>query len=232
GGEVGWGGGWHITFGQCCPPFFGAWVQKMEGKHTDKARDYTTIHPRRFGELDLPTRARARNHDLVYRPWKDGFAMRLHHLQYMDPGNYNKGTLGGLQVEYRDPTADVRLLEFCFSGPTEQFLPDGRPRALAHCALADRLPKRVLEETRRGVQVADWHEDFAAARDSVVDELDRLEACPPAAAILDLPRLRRLTANWPSDGWERDDIVMSYRYALLRGIAVGHFLRRATGANR
>ena len=85
----------------------------------------------------------------------------------------------------------------------EQFLRDGTPRALARRALADRLPKQVLEETRSGLQVADWHEDLTAARDGVVDELDRLEACPAAAAALDLPRLRRLTENWPSGGWER-----------------------------
>ena len=83
---------------------------------------------------------------LPYRPWKDGFAMRLHYLQATDPGNFNKGDLGGLQVDYRDPTADVRLLEFCFAVPMEQFLRDGTPRALARRALADRLPKQVLEQ--------------------------------------------------------------------------------------
>ena len=82
------------------------------------------------------------------------------------------------------------------------------------------------------MQVADWHEDLTAARDGVVDELDRLEACPAAAATLDLPRLRRLTENWPSGGWERREVEMRYRYTLLRAIAVGHFLWRATGSNR
>jgi asparagine synthase (glutamine-hydrolysing) len=82
------------------------------------------------------------------------------------------------------------------------------------------------------VQVADWHEDLAAARDGVVDELDRFEACPAVAAALDLPRLRRLTENWPSSGWERDEVLIPYRYMLLTAVAVGHFLRRATGTNR
>jgi asparagine synthase (glutamine-hydrolysing) len=79
--------------------------------------------------------------------------------------------------------------------------------------------------------VADWHEDLTSARDGVVDELDRLEACPAATAALDLPRLRRLTENWPSGGWERAEVFIPYRYTLLRAIAVGHFLRRATGSN-
>ena len=80
--------------------------------------------------------------------------------------------------------------------------------------------------------MADWHEDLTAARNDVVDEIDRLEACTAAAATIDLPRLRRLIENWPSGGWERREVEMRYRYTLLRAIAVGHFLWRATGSNR
>ena len=226
-----WRGVLANTFGPWCPPALWRWVKKLGGKYVLKVGDYTAIHPHCFDELDLEARARASNHDLVFRPWKDGFAMRLHYLQATDPGNYRKAFLGALQVDYRDPTADVRLLEFCLAVPTEQFLRDGTPRALARRALADRLPKQVLEQTRTGLQVADWHEDLTNARDDVVDELDRLEACPAATAALDLPRLRRLTENWPSGGWERAEVFMPYRYALLRAIAAGHFLRRATGSN-
>src|SRR5262249_54305075 len=227
-----WRGVLANTFGPWCPPTLWGWVKKLGGKYALGVGDFTAIHPRRFDELDLEARARANNHDLALRPFKDGFSLRLQLLQLTDPGNYNKAGLGALQIDYRDPTADVRLLEFCLAVPMEQFLRDGTPRALARRALADRLPKQVLEQTRTGLQVADWHEDLTAARDGVVDELDRLEACPAAAATLDLPRLRRLMENWPSGGWEGTEVEMRYRYTLLRAIAVGHFLLRATGSNR
>jgi asparagine synthase (glutamine-hydrolysing) len=158
--------------------------------------------------------------------------MRLWGLQCSDPGNYRKGALGGWQIDCREPLAVVRLIEFCLGVPTEQFLRDGTPKALAHRVLADRLPKRVLEERRSGLQVADWHEDLTTARGSVAGELDRFEACPAATTALDLSKLRRLTENWPSSGWERGDVVMPYRYALPRAISSGHFLRRSTGSNR
>jgi len=220
------------TFGPWCPPALWGWVNRIGRRDALELRDYVAIHPSRLDQLDLPARAKARNHDLAYRPWKDGLALRLRLLELVDSGNYQKGGLAHLQVDYRDPTADVRLLEFCFAVPMEQFLRDGIPRALARRALADRLPKQVLEETRAGLSVADWHEDLTAARDGIVDELDRLKACPAAAAALDLPRLRRLTENWPSGGWEQREVLVHYRYALLRAVAVGHFLRRATGSNR
>src|SRR5262245_54270281 len=164
-----WRGVLANTFGPWCPPTLWRWSNKKIGRgYGMDVGDYTAIHPRRLDELDLQVRARALNHDFVARPWKDGFAMRLHFLQTMDPGNYHKGALGGWQVDSRDPTADVRLLEFCLAVPTDQFLHNGMLRSLARRALVDRLPHQVLEEHRRRFAVADWHEDLVAARQSGV----------------------------------------------------------------
>jgi asparagine synthase (glutamine-hydrolysing) len=157
--------------------------------------------------------------------------MRLWVLGRDDPGNYYKGALAGWGIDVRDPTADRRLIEFCLSVPTEQFFYDGVPRALARNAFADRVPHEVLKEKRRGLQVIDWHEGLTAARSHVLEEISRLEQTAPAVRALDLPRLRRLAENWPRDGWEREEIIDQYRLALLRGISVGHFLRRASGSN-
>ena len=227
-----WRGVFANTFGPWCPPALWRWANKIGRRNNLQFSDYTAIHPRRFKQLDLLARAKARNQDLAGRPWKDGLALRLHCLQLTDTGNYHKAALGAMQVDYRDPTADVRLLEFCFAVPMEQFLRNGVLRALARRALGDRLPKQVLEETRVGLQAADYHEDLTAARDDIVAELDRLEACPPVAAALDLRRLRQFTKNWPSGGWEKGEVFVHYRHTLLKAIAAGHFLRRAMGSNR
>jgi asparagine synthase (glutamine-hydrolysing) len=79
---------------------------------------------------------------------------------------------------------------------------------------------------------ADWHERLTAARGEVAEEIERLAACAPAARALDLARLRRLVADWPSGGWERAEVSSPYRLALLRGLSAGHFLRRASGGNQ
>ena len=78
------------------------------------------------------------------------FSQRLSVLRETDFGNLNTGTLGGWHIDLRDPTADVRVLEFCLAVPPDQFLHEGIPRALARRALADRVPKLVLDERRRG----------------------------------------------------------------------------------
>jgi asparagine synthase (glutamine-hydrolysing) len=149
-------------------------------------------------------------------------------LRRCNQGNINKGTLAGWGIDRRDPTGDKRLLEFCLSVPTEEYLSRGISRALVRRAMTDRLPRAVLVEYRKGLQAVDWHEGLTAAREEVTAELQRLANCSTAAGLLDLERLNRLAADWPASGWERGEITGAYRLALLRGIAAGHFLRRAT----
>ena len=201
-----WRGFFRLTFGPWCPAALWHWLNRISSGVRFGVGNYSALNPGRFIELDLAAIAKAGNLDLAYRPWKDGFSMRLWSLLRTDRGNYNKGVLAGWHIDERDPTADVRLLEYCLAVPTEQFLHSGTPRALARHALADRLPKLVLEERRTGFQTADWHERLTAVRNSVAAELDRLDACPPATRAVDLPRLRQLVENWPTGGWERTEV--------------------------
>jgi asparagine synthase (glutamine-hydrolysing) len=180
---------------------------------------------------DLRARAGERGLDLADRPRVDGFAARLWVMSRADPGMMTKGILAGWGIDIRDPTADKRLAEYCLGLPTAAFFADGVPRALAKHALADRVPQIVLNERRRGYQFADWHEGLTAARAEMAAEIDRVGACAPAARLLDIERMRRLVEDWPTGGWERCDVTLSYRHALLRGISAGHFLRKAMGAN-
>jgi asparagine synthase (glutamine-hydrolysing) len=217
------------TLGPWCPTGLWVWLNRSVGNIPFSVDYFTAINARRLA--DLRPHARRSGADFSDRPPSDGFDVRLRALRGVDPGNYNMGVLGGWQIDRRDPTADARLLAFCLAIPTEQFLSRGIQRALARRALADRLPQLILDENRRGVQAADWHEPLTKGRDRIAAELHRLDACPPAARALDMPRLHRLVENWPTGGWERDDVSIPYGLALLRAISIGHFLRRATGSN-
>src|SRR5262249_37913958 len=152
---------------------------------------------------------------------------RIEAIGSSDPGNYRKGVLAGWGIDMRDPTDDVRLIEFCLSVPTEQFCLGGVPRSLARRAMASRLPAVVLDERRKGLQAADWYERLTVKRSHLSQEVRLLQQCASARRILDLPRMQRLLADWPLSGWESMDTIWQYRYALLRGISAGHFLRRA-----
>jgi asparagine synthase (glutamine-hydrolysing) len=219
------------TLGPWSPAWAWTWIRRVRRGDDTDIFGYCAINPDRFETLDLSRRARQAGNDLAGRPWKDGFEERVWCLERCDSGDSLKGGLAEYRLDVREPLADVRLIEFCLSVPTSQFLRDGTPRALARRALADRLPRLVLENERTGVDSADWHERLTAARHEVATELERLAECAPAARAVDLPRLRRLVQNWPTTGWERPEVRNPYRLALLRAISTGHFLRRVTGGN-
>ena len=231
-GRMRWRGALANTLGPFVPAVVWKCLLRMNGGTVNDILNYTALNPARFAELDLAARARARNLDLSYRPRKDGFSSRLWVLQRVDPGIYYKGMLGGWQIDQRNPLADVRLIEFCLTVPTDQFLRGGIQRALARRALSDRLPERVIAETRSGYQAADWHERLTAARPRLQEEIERLHGSPAAVKTLDLARIGALVEQWPQSGWHHDDTVQKYQLALLRGVSAGHFLRRAARANR
>jgi len=192
---------------------------------------HTAINPQRFAALDLAARAKARDHDLSYRPRKDSFADRKWVLSRTDPGNNNTGTLGGWGVDLRDPTADRRLVEYCLSIPTDKYLVDGVTRAVGKAALRDRLPDAVLDEPKRGYQASDWHIGLAGGQASAAIELDQISGCGAAERTLDIKRMQALLEDLPTSDWHDPQVIRAYRLALLRGMSAGHFLRKASGSN-
>jgi hypothetical protein len=59
-----WRGVFARTFGPWCPGAIWAWLNKIANGHALQVGDYTAIHPRRFAELNLLVRAKARKMDL------------------------------------------------------------------------------------------------------------------------------------------------------------------------
>jgi asparagine synthase (glutamine-hydrolysing) len=220
---------------QTIGPFLPKSVWRAIGRARGKAStmsDYSAIRAAAAADLAVAERAAARGLDLDYRPRRDPVGTRLWVMDRVDHGNYSKGILGGWGVDQRDPSADRRLVEFCLSVPAEQFLAGGVPRALAREAFADRLPQSLLREKRKGYQGADWHEGLTAARSELGAEIERLAAVPVAEDTLDTGKMASFVDNWPEGGWHDDLTTGRYRLALLRGVSVGHFLRKAAGSNQ
>ncbi len=205
-------------------------INQLHGRKLDVLH-YTAIRADRLDELDLPRLAKERGIDFSYRPRRNSFESRVWALGRFDTGTYYKGMLGGWGIDQRDPTADRRLIEYCLGTPMDQYLANGQTRALARRALGDRLPPVVLNEGSKGYQAVDWHEGFGAARGDIAAELDRLSPCDTAARTLDIERMKGLVENWPEAGWERQEMIGSYRQALARGVAAGHFLRKVSRTN-
>lgn len=205
-------------------------IARLAGKDRDALFVDRGVHKDRIA--GLMGRAEQLGIDTSFRPRRNGIGDRLRTLQGLDLGNYNKGMLAGWGIDVRDPAADRDLVQFCLRVPASEYLVDGRPRALALAALADRVHPAVLEERRKGFQAADWQQSVAGALGQIEDEVERLRACAPAADVVDLDEMRALLRAPP--GAQVDEVaqVRKYRGALLRSLSVGHFLRKASGSNR
>jgi asparagine synthase (glutamine-hydrolysing) len=124
---------------------------------------------------------------------------------------------------WRDPTADKRVLEFCFGIPESQYVRNGESRRLIRRAMKGRLPPEVLLNPKKGLQSADgvWRVRESAAE--ISDALEKVVASDLAQEYLDVPRIRRafeqaLVSETLATRVETQSI-------LLRGLAVARFLQ-------
>jgi asparagine synthase (glutamine-hydrolysing) len=182
--------------------------------------DYSALHPDVVQRLDLK---RAALHDLN-RTTPDGRTMLRKLLEYGDMSETHIASQGGWQLDFRDPTFDREIVEFCLTVPLEEFLRGGQMRSLARRSMVGTLPSSTLRRTKRGRQSADWYVNLEAVRGRMMAEVDRLQSSPLASRMLDLARMRSLIENWPSGGFERDDVSRSHHVTLTGGFSVGRFL--------
>jgi asparagine synthase (glutamine-hydrolysing) len=221
-GDMRWRGVLAASFEWRAPAGLTRSLRRVLGAAPSRAGRHSALRPEVWARLS-PRAALERPADRASRV--------VAALTRLELSGFAKGALAAYGVDLRDPLTDRRLLEFCFSIPSEHLAVDGRPRGLARRVLADRLPASVLNARTRGYQGADWHEGLTADRAGVARDLERFAAVPAAADILDLDRLRTLLRRWPEGGWESEAVLDDYRAALLRGVAVGRFLTRTLGVN-
>ncbi len=197
------------------------------------SRGFAPIHPAFASQQKVIERARAKGPDDRLRQQADGRAQRAAVLARM--GGTIEGVFAGLEarsgLEIRDPTADVRLAEFCLSLPENQFCRDGRRRWLIRRAMADRLPAGILDNRRRGLQVADWHAQLMRHRPRLLSELARIAESDLARRAIDLARLQHLIDALPEVDPGNPRALTDYRGVLEHGLEVGRFILWAESAS-
>jgi len=128
-------------------------------------------------------------------------------------------------IDVRDPTADVRIVEFCLALPEEQYLKNGVSRRLIRRAMANRLPAEILDNNLRGLQAADWFDRLLASREKLLLELTEWEKSDVLTGILDLKKLVRLLEHMPQANGDAAQIMLNYRQTLESGLMMGRFIR-------
>jgi asparagine synthase (glutamine-hydrolysing) len=189
---------WETTDSAIRPEF--ARLMHVEDRVREARRDYS--HVVRMSDLEFRVSVLTSGIDSMdlysgYRPW--------------------------FGVETRDPTADRRVIEYCFGISGDQYLLDGEARSLVRRAMKGKLPDQVRTRTTIGAQAPDWIEWLPAMRGQLQAELDALEKSDTVQRMIDLPRLRGLMERWPEPMLVHHD--RDYYMRLLRGIMMGKYIR-------
>lgn len=129
----------------------------------------------RFGENGIEYTERIPQFREAHRSFLKRKAM------YTYLGEYETKLGLGAGVMLRDPTMDVRMLEFCYQLPYELYAHKGTPRWLIREAFKGSLPQKLLDNWMRyGVQNSDWMQrmerDWMHISISVAKDLERAEA--------------------------------------------------------
>jgi asparagine synthase (glutamine-hydrolysing) len=191
---------------------------------------HAAFDPSRYPRPVVEARARACGWDHTGPRWPDGRAMRVGGLSRIDEAPFNAGFAAVTGVQPVDPTLDRRVVELCLSIPDTQFFRDGEDRRLLRRMMANRLPPELMNDSRKGLQGADWFEALRADRDAIADELELCARSATAACVLDLASLRSDLRSLPDEGWEQPATVARFRMRLLRGVAMAGFIRRVEAA--
>ncbi|HEX9079143.1 MAG TPA: asparagine synthase-related protein, partial [Desulfuromonadaceae bacterium] len=87
--------------------------------------DYSMLHPRLLASGEIRALAEETGWDPASRPKGDGRRLRAAAVARVDAGGSAAAGMAAAGVDYRDPTMDKRLVEFCLAIPEEQYLRNG-----------------------------------------------------------------------------------------------------------
>lgn len=203
------------------------WITgRIRGNHGDLLRRLSAIHPAFAARFNIAS--------LGSSPvWSrtDSWAVRMAHIAAAQRSINRKVMEPVVGLELRDPTMDLRVVEFCLSIPDDQHLRSGQMRWLIRRAMRGKLPPETLDGARRGLQNSDWPRFLNALRPDLVRLVHRFRLSPLLSEALDLDALDRLLREWPLAWTDRHR--SSYGLKLLRAVAAGLFvLQCGSGAER
>ena len=202
-------------------------VQRLRRPGASPWADCGAVHPDFAARIGLRKAVKAAGFDPTFsrliEPFEERKLTVVRNGTGVGPIWHMIGAAFGMEV--RDPTADIRLLEYCLSVPAEQDIIDGGRRMLIRRAMEGLLPPEVQWNSVRGKQAADVALRLLRNPEEMESILARLAAHPEASRYLDLELMRRVWRGLQAKVTVRTSALAST--LLLRGIMCGCFIEDA-----
>lgn len=147
-----------------------------------------------------------------YEAWRDM-------LEWSDTAD--RVSLGRWGIDVRDPAGDRRLVELCYSFPPGVLASDDSRRLVYEAAFGERIAPEVVRCARRGLQSADWAEQYSPT--DIRQAFARYRS-PAVRELIDFEAVDLHLRRWPAATPQSADAVHLYRNRLLGTLALASFL--------
>lgn len=154
----------------------------------------------------------------------NAFTARRRHFQEVYPWNATGTCATKMSLRYplwkRDPTNDLRVINFCLSVPSNQFVQNGVDRALIRRATERVLPNKVrLNQSNKGIQGVDCVHRLTPSWPQFIAELRAICQDSAMQHLIDVnvlqPIIDRFAAG-PNDEWSLDnDYTIAMRCLII-----------------
>lgn len=193
--------------------------------------DYSAVSKQLQQRLNTDQRARRARFDLLHRGEPKGIRARADTLYRVEFAETCLA-MNARGLDPRSPTMDRRLIDYCMQIPEQIYIHGGLPKWPIRELGKQLLPDAIVNSSTKGYQAADWFDSATAARAELRAELANFRQHESIGRYLDLDEMERLLDEWPESGWHRPQVEQRYRNKLLRGFAVGAFVRYVENDNR
>jgi asparagine synthase (glutamine-hydrolysing) len=157
------------------PYKFTKFASERRNRNNDRFED-SPINPELLKKWNVETRFDEKQIDLKTYPSLDlneANTFRVNFVGFSHLGAIETKIGLAHGIMQRDPTRDKRVIEFCLSLPSDQYVRDGMERHLIRRSMEGILPDKVrLNVSKRGLQSADWIQRIIPEWESMCDTLE------------------------------------------------------------
>ena len=125
----------------------------------------------------------------------------------------------------RDPTKDKRIMEFCLSIPSGEYVHEGEERYLIRSAMEGYLPEEIRTNWRkRGRQSADWVDRLKPNWNNIFKAIKEALSDEDVQRYVDIPKIERLMDKYKNLQYLDDDIMPNEVKLILIPLVFYRFL--------
>ena len=125
----------------------------------------------------------------------------------------------------RDPTKDKRIMEFCLSIPSGEYVHEGEERYLIRSAMEGYLPEEIRTNWRkRGRQSADWVDRLKPNWNNILKSIKEALNDEDVQRYVDVPKVERLMDKYKNLQYLDDDIMPNEVKLILIPLVFYRFL--------